>query len=122
MLFVSRAGAYRLVISPGSLRWVKDPSGAERQVDNGDFFWCEFKLGGLEPHQQDIAVAEFRRIHGPGAFGAEPIQIDGTINQMDAASEGERTTPRATRSGNAWAFDTDDGRMCRAGRRPPRRA
>lgn len=114
MLFVSKFAAYRHVISPGSMRWVRDPSGAERQVDNGDFFWAEFKLGGLTPAQQDIAIQEFTKINPIHPFGALPHQHDGTINQMDAASEGE--------TGNAHEgymvyqrlsrFDTEDGRMC----------
>ncbi len=114
MLFVSRYAAYRIVVSPGSYRWTKNASGLERQVDNDDHFIADFKVGGLTPHQQDLTVQEFRRINPQGAFGAEPITIDGTINQFDAASEGE--TSNAHEGYQVWQrisrFDTEDGRMC----------
>ena len=114
MLFVSKFAAYRHVISPGSMRWVKDPSGAERQIDNGDFFWAEFKLGGLLPHQQDLALQEVRKINPAHPLGAEPLMIEGTINMMDAATEGE--TSNAHEAYFPWQrlsrFDTEDGRMC----------
>lgn len=117
MLFVSKFAAYRHVISPGTMRWVKSPSGAERQVDNGDFFWAEFKLGGLTPAQQDIALQEFRKINPEHPLGAEPLPTSGAISMMDAATEGEVSNAhegyfpyqRLSR------FDTEDGRMC-----PPR--
>lgn len=114
MLFVAKYAKYRAVVNPGSMRWVKDPSGSERQIDNGDFFWCEFSTGGLDAAQQDLAIQEFRRIGGPTPFGAEPIPIDGQINQMDAASAGE--TNNAHEAYWVWQrlsrFDTEDGRMC----------
>lgn len=114
MLFVSRFANYRHGVSPGSMRWVRDPSGSERQIDGGDFFWAEFKLGGLELHQQELAVQEFTRINPEHPWGAQPLTGDGTINMQDAASEGEISNSfegylpyqRLSR------FDTEDGRMC----------
>lgn len=114
MLFVSKFAAYRHIISPGSMRWVRDVNGNERQVDNGDFFWAEFKQGGLTPTQQDLAIQEFRKINPNNPFGAEPLMIDGAISMMDAAAEGETSNTHEaymlyTRLSR---FDTEDGRMC----------
>src|SRR5258706_9910612 len=114
MLFVSRFTAYRHVISPGTMRWIKSPSGSERQIDNGDFFWAEFKVGGLTFEQTELALQEFRNINPRSPFGAERIMISGTINQMDAASDGEASTahdayePRERIS----RFDTEDKHQC----------
>jgi hypothetical protein len=114
MLFVSKYAAYRHVISPGTMRWVRDPSGAERQVDNGDFFWAEFKLGGLLPHQQDLALQEFRKISPINPLGAEPMMVEGAISMLDAAEEGE--TSNVHEGFNPYQrlsrYDTEDGRMC----------
>lgn len=114
MLFVAKFAKYRAVVSPGTMRWVKDQSGSERQIDNGDFFWCEFVTGGLDPHQVDLAMQEFKRLGGNTPFGAEPVPIDGTINQMDAATEGE--TNNAFEGYLVYQrlshFDTEDGRSC----------
>lgn len=114
MLFVSKFAAYRHVVSAGTMRWVRDPSGAERQIDNGDFFWAEFKLGGLEPYYQDLALQEFRKINPQHPLGAEPHMIDGTINMMDAASEGETTNAHEAYLPyqRLSRYDTEDGRMC----------
>lgn len=114
MLFVSKFAAYRHVISAGSMRWVRDVNGNERQVDNGDFFWAEFKQGGLTQHQQDLAIQEFRKVNPVAPFGAEPLMIDGTISMLDAAAEGE--TSNAHEAFHLFTrlsrFDTEDGRMC----------
>jgi hypothetical protein len=114
MLFVAKFAKYRAVVSPGTMRWVRDQSGSERQIDNGDFFWCEFVTGGLDLHQRELAVQEFMRLGGNTPFGAEPVPIDGTINQMDAASQGE--TNNAFEGYLVYQrlshFDTEDGRMC----------
>lgn len=114
MLFVAQFGNYRHLVQAGTMRWVRDPQGSERQVDNGDSFWADFILGGLDIHDRELAIQEFRRLNGDHAFGAEPIMIDGTINQLDAAAEGEASNvhegyqvhQRLSR------FDTEDGRQC----------
>lgn len=114
MLFVSKFARYRHVINPGTMRWVKDSSGSERQIDNGDFFWAEFATGGLDLHDQTLALQAFRDINPNNPLGAEPIMIDGTINQMDAATEGE--VSNAHEAYFPWQrlsrYDTEDGRQC----------
>lgn len=116
MLFVAKFAKYRILVEAGSQRWVRDRDGHERQVDDGASFWADFQLGGLETHDQELALQEFRRINPQHPMGAEPLMIDGTINQMDAAIEGE--TSNAHEAYYPWQrlsrFDTEDGRQCPA--------
>lgn len=116
MLFVAKYAKYRLLVQGGSMRWVRDPSGAERQVDNGDSFWADFQLGGLDLHDRDLAVQEFTRLNPQGAFGAEPIMVDGSIDATEAAMDGNSSNVHE--GYQVWQrlsrFDTEDGRMCPA--------
>lgn len=114
MLFVCKYAKHRHVINGGTMRWVKDSAGNDSQIDNGDFFWAEFVTGGLDTHDQALAIQEFTRINPSHPFGAEPLMIDGTINQMDAASEGETSNTHEAYFPyqRLSRFDTEDGRMC----------
>lgn len=121
MKFVSFHGKYRVLVQGGTMRWVREPNGSERQVDNGDSFWADFKTGGLDDHERSLVMQEFTRISGSmrpeNLTGmAMPIMIDGTINQMDAASEGEVSNGHEAYF--PWQsfsqYDTEDGRQCPA--------
>lgn len=116
MLFVAKFAKYRHLISGGSVRWVRDREGHERQVDNGDIFWAEFTLGGLELYDRDLAVQEFRRLNSNEAFGAEPQMIDGTIDATEAATDGDAYNQHEGYQAyqRLSRFDTEDGRICPA--------
>lgn len=121
MKFVSIKGKYRHLVQSGDMRWVKMPNGSERQIDEGGSFWAEFKTGGLDIHERELAMQEFTRISGStrpeNLTGlAMPLMIDGTISSMESATEGE--VSNAHEAYFPWQslsfFDTEDGRMCPA--------
>jgi hypothetical protein len=114
MLFVCKYAKHRHLIEGGSQKQGFDADGHIVRIETSAAFWAEFQLGGLDPHDAELAVQEFTRRNSNDPFGAIPVGNDGSINPIEAAEdlethsghEGYAVRQRISR------FDTEDGRMC----------
>lgn len=116
MKFVSKYAKYRHLVESGSIKKAFDKDGHVIDIETGASFWADFSLGGLEPAEADMAVAEFTRLNPNDPFGALPRSDESSIDateavedmQSDAGHEAYNARQRIS------SFDTEDGRVCPA--------
>lgn len=114
MRFVSKYARFGFNVRGGSMRWVRDSSGNERQISNGDDIYLTFKPGLLRAEEHETAVELFTNVNPLHPFGASPKMHDDVISAQEALAEGEAHNAHDgfmpfQRIG---VFDTDDPQQC----------
>lgn len=114
MRFISKYAKFGFNVRAEGQRWVKDSSGAERQLGLGDGLYLQFKPGLLTYEEREAAVEIFTRNNPEHPWGAAPKMHDDVISAQEALAEGE--AHNAHDGFLPWQriglFDTDDPSMC----------
>lgn len=114
MRFISKYAKFGFNVRGAVQEWVRDSSGASRQISVDSGLYLQFKPGGLTYEEQLACTDIFTKVNPLHPWGAAPKMHDDVINAQEALAEGE--AHNAHDGFLPWQriglFDTEDKTQC----------